>query len=237
MLVPLLGAAFGVYAQYSGLDLFLENLYFDPASGTWPFQKHFLTADLLHAGGRKFVLLLAVLNLLAIGASFFVELLKPYRTHLLFLMVAGLTGPAIVAGLKSITHIYSPWDLQIYGGTMPHVLLFDAIPAGAPVGHGFPGGHSSSGFAYLSLFFLLTTMRHKYRWYGLLFPLGLGMVFSATQEIRGAHFLSHDVFSFVICWVASFGWSLLFYPDYYRGDLVKAIDSSSGSSIGSGRGN
>ena len=221
MVVPLLGVAIGIFAQYSDLDLFLENFYFNPVSNTWPFQKLFITTDLLHSGGRRFLVLLAILNLLAIGASCFVGALQPYRKHLVFLLVAGLTGPAIVSGLKSITHIYSPWDLQIYGGTMPHVLLFDAVPPGAPVGHGFPGGHSSSGFAYLSLYFLLTTMKHPYRWYGLLFPVSVGAIFSITQEIRGAHFLSHDVFSFVICWVASFGWSLLFYPDYYRGDSVE----------------
>jgi len=28
-------------------------------------------------------------------------------------------------------------------------------------------------------------------------------VFAATQEVRGAHFLSHDLFSLVICWYAA----------------------------------
>jgi len=214
--VLVLVAAFALFAQYSGFDIYLENFYFDGASGTWPYQSLFITGDLLHTWGKRFVVLLALVNLAAYVASFFVQWLQPYRRHLLFLLVAAATGTSIVSILKSITHIYSPWDLQLYGGDLPHIRLFDSVPDGAPIGHGFPGGHSSGGFAYLSLYFLLTVLNHRLRWVGLLFPMALGIVFSITQEIRGAHFLSHDLISFVICWTASFGWSLVFYPDYYK---------------------
>ena len=45
--------------------------------------------------------------------------------------------------------------------------------------------------------------------------LVLGGVFAATQEVRGAHFLSHDLFSLVICWYAALAvdW-LMFRKDF-----------------------
>ena len=89
--------------------------------------------------------------------------------------------------------------------------VFDAVPAGTPIGQGFPGGHSSGGFAYISVYFALTAMRSKYRFYGLFLPLLLGLLFSVTQEIRGAHFPSHDMFSFVVCWLSCQFLSLFFY--------------------------
>jgi hypothetical protein len=30
--------------------------------------------------------------------------------------------------------------------------------------------------------------------------LGLGLLFGTTQQLRGAHFLSHDIWTFALCW-------------------------------------
>jgi hypothetical protein len=34
----------------------------------------------------------------------------------------------------------------------------------------------------------------------------MGVVFGATQQLRGAHFLSHDLWTAAICWFNSLGW-------------------------------
>ena len=130
---------------------------------------------------------------------------------LFYILIAAVSGPVIVAYLKGHNHICTPWELTIFGGNLPYIRVFDAVPAGTPIGQGFPGGHSSGGFAYISVYFALTAMRSKYRFYGLFLPLLLGLLFSVTQEIRGAHFPSHDMFSFVVCWLSCQFLSLFFY--------------------------
>jgi membrane-associated PAP2 superfamily phosphatase len=46
-----------------------------------------------------------------------------------------------------------------------------------------------------------------------LFPgLFVGFVFAFGQQARGAHFLSHDLWSISLCWFGALGLFLLFRP-------------------------
>ena len=203
LVVPLLVVVAAVVAEYSGLDLYLARYFFDPATETWPLKDNFFTAGVLHKGGRDLVLYVMVAILLVFVLSFLSKRVRPYRKGAGYMVLGTLLGPAIVALLKHTTHIYTPWNLEIFGGDKPYIRLFDSVPAGLPVGNGFPGGHSSGGFAFVSLFFLFSVYRPRYRYFGLAFGLFLGALFAAAQEMRGAHFLSHDLFSLVICWYAA----------------------------------
>ena len=211
--IPLLVIGFALWSEYSGLDLWLESRFYDAATGTWPYKSLFITSVILHTWGRYFIIACALTNLFAIIASFFSTTLAPYRKHLLYIFIAAMTGPLLVSMLKGLTYIHTPWDLQLFGGDALYLRIFDTVHAGATIGHAFPGGHSSGGFAYVCIFFALSAMRSPYRFYGLLIPTGIGLVFAATQEIRGAHFLSHDLFSFAICWLVAFAVAMVFYPD------------------------
>ena len=203
LLAPLIIVVFAVVAEYSGLDLYLARFFFDPATQTWPLKSNFITAGVLHKGGRDLVLYIMIGVLLVFVLSFLIKKMRPYRKGAGYLLVGTLLGPAVVALLKNSTHIYTPWSLGLFGGDKPYIRLFDAAPAGLPVGEAFPGGHSSGGFAFLSLFFLFTVYRPRYRYYGLAAGLLLGSIFAIAQELRGAHFLSHDLFSLVICWYSA----------------------------------
>lgn len=220
LLVPLLAAALAVISQYSGFDMWLESLFYDVEMHRWPYKSLFITSVVLHTWAKYLIVCFALTNLLAILASLFVKRMAAYRRPLLYLFIAAISGPLVVGWLKDVTHIYVPWDLTLFGGDKPHVRLFDTITIGAPVGHGFPGGHSSGGFAYLSLYFCLLIVNRKYLRYGLIVPLLLGSIFSIDQQIRGAHFISHDIISFSICWSLALGWFLVFFPGYFR----RAID-------------
>jgi membrane-associated PAP2 superfamily phosphatase len=118
--------------------------------------------------------------------------------------------------LKHITHIHTPWELALFSGDQPYIRIFDPVPAGTPVGQAFPAGHASGGFAFFSLYFALGHVRSRFQIYGLWFALGLGLVFGLGQQVRGAHFPSHDLFSMVICWYAALGVYFLFYPEQWK---------------------
>lgn len=227
-LLPLAVAGLGVISEYSGFDLYLARFFYDPVTQTWPLKSNFFTAGVLHEGGKNFVVYAMVGIFLFFIASFLIKKLRPCRKGAGYLLLGSLPSPAIVALLKSTTHIYIPWKLEMFGGDKPYVRLFDAAPEGLSAGHAFPGGHSSGGFAFVSLYFLLSVYRPQYRYYGLAFGLGLGFLFALTQEIRGAHFLSHDLFSLVICWyVALTVYYLMFRREISAGESVSVSQGGS----------
>lgn len=219
LIAPLFVILFAIYSEYSGLDVALMRPFYDPATNTWPLKSHFVTAGLLHSGAQDAVKYAMVATLIVFVLTFFVKRLRPYRKGAGYLLLGSLLGPALVAVLKSTTHIYTPWDLEIFGGDKPHIRLFDSVPPGLPVGEAFPGGHSSGGFGFLSVYFLLSFYRPKYRYYGLALGLGLGTLFAFAQEVRGAHFLSHDLFSLVICWYST----LAVYYVMFRRELAERV--------------
>ena len=216
LLLPIGVFLLAVLSEYSGLDLWLADQVFDGGAQTWPFKNSYLARHIFHDMGRSMVLLLAVVNLLLLLASYFLQRLRPWRRHLWFVLIAAALGPALVSLLKAYTHIYTPWDLQIFGGSRPYVRLFDPAPPGLPAGRAFPGGHSSGGFAFLSLYFLLAVYNHPWKWRALLAIAALGSSFAAAQELRGAHLLSHDLVSLGICWSVSLLLALVFYREEIR---------------------
>lgn len=203
LIAPLFIVVFAVISEYSGLDMALARPFYDTATQSWPLKSNFFTAGVLHSGGRDFVLYIMIGVLLVFILSLLIKRLKSCRKGAGYLLVGSLLGPAVVDVLKHTTHIYTPWDLELFGGDKPYIRLFDHVPAGLPVGNAFPGGHSSGGFALLSFYFLLSVYKPKYRYYGLALGLLVGTTFAAAQEVRGAHFLSHDLLSLVICWYSA----------------------------------
>ncbi len=214
LIVPLFVAAFAIFSEYSGLDIALARNFYDGITGTWPLKNEFLVAGVLHSFAKDCVVYIMAAVLLLLILSFVFRRLRPFRKGAAYMLFGSLTGVALVAILKDSTHIYTPWDLALFGGDKPHVRIFDPSPVGLPVGHAFPGGHSSGGFAFFSVYFLLSRYRPKYRLFGLALGLTVGGIFAAAQEMRGAHFLSHDLFSLVICWYSAFTiFELMFHKE------------------------
>ena len=127
-------------------------------------------------------------------------------------MLAVALGTGVVSLLKSLTNMDCPWDLARYGGSREFIGLFATRPAVMPRGVCFPGGHSSAGFAWVSLYFVALMMRPAWRWRGLAVGLLAGGLFGVSQQLRGAHFLSHDLWTLATCWAVSLGLYLLIEP-------------------------
>lgn len=103
---------------------------------------------------------------------------------------------------------------------MIHSSLFAHLPDGAEFGQCFPGGHSSGGFAQVASYYVLKQYHRPYAKFGLLFGIGLGAIFGLAQELRGAHFISHDLWSLAIAWTMA---SLLYYGFFFYVSKVKRI--------------
>lgn len=199
--------------EFFRLDLDLADFFYDASVERWPWRDHWLTKTVLHDWGQIVDMGLGALALSVLLLSRFIKPLRPYSKMLLFLFIASVTGPALIAVLKNSTHIYCPWDLSLFGGDKPYVRLFDFASYPAAIGHCFPAAHAGGGYALLSLYFFLLLIKPEYRFAGLFSGLFLGLVFGITQQMRGAHFLSHDVFSLAICWFSSL---ILFVVLFWR---------------------
>lgn len=189
--------------EFTRLDYQISRLFFDPVNQVWPLRYHWLTQTVLHDWAQKFSIGVGILLFIALFLSWLKTSLRPYLKLLAFLFAASIAGPVLIAVLKNSTHIYCPWDLKLFGGDKPYIRLFDFARYPLAVGHCFPGGHAGGGYAFISLYFFLLLTKPEYRYYGLAAGLSMGLIYGVTQQMRGAHFLSHDIFSLATCWFSS----------------------------------
>ncbi|WP_425507604.1 phosphatase PAP2 family protein [Stenotrophomonas aracearum] len=187
----------------AGGDQWLADQVYRLEGHHWLLQNAWLTSQLIHKGGKW---LSATATLVAILLCFHAwrsERAAAWRWPLLYLVLAVALGTGAVSLLKSVTHMDCPWDLSRYGGLREFVGLFETRPQGMPRGACFPGGHSSAGYAWVSLYFLALLVHPSWRWQGLAVGLVAGGIFGVSQQLRGAHFLSHDLWTLATCWTVS----------------------------------
>jgi len=210
--IPLMLLIFFSGLEFTPLDLWISRHFYDAELHQWIYKESLLAETILHTGGQYIIYISAIFMLLCLLVSLRTSsAFHRYRRELVFLLVASISGPIIIALLKNSTHIYCPWDLALFGGDKPYVRLFDDIPNNLPIGHCFPAAHAGSGFTFISLYFFLMAVKPEYKLYGLYFGLALGFVFGAAQQVRGAHFFSHDVFALAVCWFSSLLLFILFF--------------------------
>jgi membrane-associated PAP2 superfamily phosphatase len=134
--------------------------------------------------------------------SFVIPELKRHRQVLLFLSLALILAPLAVALLKVTSVRHCPWNLTEYGGFAPHLSLFDASLKPLAAGHCFPAGHAAAGFSMLAFYFAgLATGQRWLSACGLWGGLMAGMVFGIARVAQGAHFVSHTLWSALVCWL------------------------------------
>ena len=194
-------------------DQWLADLLYRWEGGQWALKDAWWTSHVIHRGGKNLSTLAALLVMLALLRACVDARWKPLRLPLLYLLLAVGLSTGVVALLKSMTHMDCPWDLQRYGGLRPFVGLFQPRPV--LLGHAacFPAGHASAGYGWVALYFFALLLRPQWRWPALAAALATGLLFGVSQQLRGAHFLSHDVGSLAVGWtVAVLLYLLMFAP-------------------------
>ena len=193
-------------------DLWIADRIYAWEGHAWMLRDGFVTESLIHVAGRRLSLLawLAVAALYA--ATWRVVRLRAWRRPLLYLLVAVALGAGVVSALKHLTNVDCPWDIDRYGGLRPYIDPFLPRPRELPRGQCFPAGHASAGYAWVALYFLFVAMRPAWRWRGLAVGLAMGATFGISQQLRGAHFLSHDLFALMVCWTVALVAYRAFWP-------------------------
>jgi len=183
----------------SGLDLPLAHLA-GGASG-FPWRDTWLLATAAHEGGRLLAWLTALVLCIAVWWPFG-PLARIGQRERLQLAVSTLVGAVAVSLLKSGSQTSCPWELSDFGGLARYVSHWSLLTDGGR-GHCFPAGHAASGFTFVGGYFAFRSAspRLARRW--LAAALAAGILLGLAQQWRGAHFMSHTLWSAVVCWGAA----------------------------------
>lgn len=185
----------------SGLDVPMAG-WFGDARG-FALRDHWLFSTVLHQGGRAAAFALAgwlVMQLLRASRD---------RARIAWLLATAVSGMLLVSVLKHQSMSSCPWDLRPFGGPVAHVShwLWDRADGGA--GHCFPAGHASAAFAWLAGWFAWRDQQPRRARVWLVSSLIAGLVLGLAQQVRGAHFTSHTLWSAWICWTWAWACTLL----------------------------
>jgi membrane-associated PAP2 superfamily phosphatase len=162
--------------RVSGADRYITGLFYDRALGTFPLKDTWLLAVAGHTGLKW------------AGVGFFVFCLAWGGR-----LRGGALYMAVIVAVAQLLKYYSPyscpWDLPEYGGDKPL--------AGACL----PVAHPLTGFALFGLWLALRDTPRTAR-AALAAAWLVGLLAGAVQVARGAHFVSH------VLWTAWVAWAL-----------------------------
>lgn len=219
--MPLLAAALLLGLEATDIDRIITRWIFDPASGVFPLRYNIFLETVMHQWAKYVLVLIVSLVIAGFLLTFIIAPLKPQRRLLLFLALSLTQAPAVVSGLKPITNKHCPWDLVEFGGFLPYTRLLESTPPGLKPGNCFPAGHATTGFVLMAFYFAGRARRQpRLARAGLAAGLVAGMVLGMGRMLQGAHFLSHTLWSAVVCWIVI----ALFYAAILRPQEMEQMD-------------
>jgi membrane-associated PAP2 superfamily phosphatase len=213
--IGLLASAYFLVFIYptTGLDQWLIAPYFDATAHHFPLKHDHFLEQFMHLG-LKYCMVAIALTSLAIAlqantralsrASFHARLIYLLKNPYFLAFVGMLISTTTVSVFKSMSMHGCPSDLSLYGGDLPLLGLFAHLPAGIKAGHCFPGGHASAGFALMAFYFAFRDSKPSFARAMLFLSLLLGFAMGWAQMMRGAHFMSHNLWSAWLVWLVLF---------------------------------
>ena len=205
-----------------GLDLPFARMF--GSSMGFPLRSNHAFVLAFHEIPRTLssILVLGLLLGIFIPFSFLKRLIKSERSQLAFSVLGAML---LVTLFKSMNTTSCPCDLSEFGGRANYVShwVFGVRDLGP--GHCFPAGHASSAFGFLAGWFVIRRAAPQVsgRWWVL--SLLLGLVLGFSQQMRGAHYLSHTLWTAWICW--TFGLVVeICVQQYFRAKKASALESN-----------
>lgn len=199
--ISALGLLLLIAVEFTDIDRALARLAFDAALHRFPLQNDELLAwwhrALKVVAAAIFIWILAA-PWRPVGPLRVLE--RRERTYLLAAVIVCL---AVVSSLKRASALDCPWDIAEFGGRAPYLRLFDALPADWVRGGCFPAGHVLSAFGFIGGYFAFAPREERVARLWLITVLLVGALAGTAQLVRGAHFLTHTLWSLWWCWTLS----------------------------------
>ena len=200
-----------VLVHCTTLDLAISELFYDPLTHSFPARHHWLLETWLHDRVKAPVVVLAITVASVLPGSLIIPALRSWRP-LAGYVITGMLACALIIGLiKHSSSLACPSDLQLFGGTEPHNRLFGGGSQSIHTAGCWPGAHVVTAFCLYPWYFATRYLGKKRCATTLLVLItGFGLLLAGVQTARGAHFLSHNLFTGIFCWLISLsGYPLL----------------------------
>jgi membrane-associated PAP2 superfamily phosphatase len=194
--------------EFSGLDLPLARWFGGPAG--FPWRDNIFLSDVLHDGVKRLAWALALGLCVAVWWPVG-GLGKLALQGRLQLAITPLLAVLAVSALKAFSTTSCPWGLADFGGVAYYTPHWQNLltPDGGS-GRCFPAGHAASGFAFVGGYFVFRESAPAVARRWLVGSLLAGTVLGLAQQIRGAHFTSHTLWTAFICWCVAWAVDGLF---------------------------
>ncbi|TWO68062.1 phosphatase PAP2 family protein [Caenimonas sedimenti] len=195
----------------SGLDLELAHA-FGTAQG-FPLREHWFLTQVMHSGAKTLAWLAILALCIAVTwPTRWLEALPQRRR--VQLAATALVASGLVTLIKAGSHTSCPWDLHEFGGIARHVSHWAGwLSSDGGAGRCFPAGHATTGFAFIGGYFALRHDIPRLAIAWLAGALVLGLLLGGGQQMRGAHFMSHTLWTGWICWMTAWLTDPLFARD------------------------
>ncbi|ATB66392.1 phosphatase PAP2 family protein [Pseudomonas mosselii] len=217
--IPFVTAMALILLEWTPLDMDVANLFYDPAAGQFIGRHSYLLENILHDRVKQGVIVFGLLAVVGFALSFVWHRLAGWRRELGCLVLALGLSTAFVTPLKKVTQVQCPWSLTQFGGKETYSKLLEPRPATDKPGLCWPGGHAATGFCLFGLFFMLRDRRPRLARVALAVAFVAGAGLSVGRMMQGAHFLSHNVWTAVFCWLIGLG---SYYLVLYRSGAARA---------------
>lgn len=200
--------------ENTSIDLIISHWFYDGAAHDFPLRYTFFFDTVLHHWTKYLVILATCMVVAGLLLTWVIPALARWRGTLLFLALAMALAPLTVSLLKLVTDRPCPWDFVEFGGLEPYTHLFQFRGTAHARGQCFPAGHAATGFALMAFFFVFHHQRrHALARGALLAGILAGVLLGIARIAQGAHFMSHVLWSGLLCWLVMVGlYALLFTP-------------------------
>ncbi|MDP5069558.1 MAG: hypothetical protein NWQ45_01545 [Congregibacter sp.] len=203
--------------EISQVDLLLGDWLYQLEGGAWSLRSNFWTQTVLHDGAKILIQAVMLLVLIAVLGQRLRLGRQPIR-GIEVALIAIVISVVITAIVKTVSNVSCPWGLLRYGGDHPYVSIFRA-GHGLDLGACFPAGHASAGYSLFAFYFLARINDRRSGFFWLVIALSIGLVLDVVQQLRGAHFLSHGLWTVIIVWAVNLGVFAVFYPSNAQIDV------------------
>lgn len=163
-------------------------------TGDFPLRDNWYLTELNHRYVKLIIIYIYAFYFLTWLASFKFEKLKNKRAEYAYFFFVSMICTLSIGLIKAHSNQACPWNM-----TTPNPLGF-TWNFTVKDGHCFPGGHASTGFALMTGYFVYLKSNSKRAYFFLIAGIALGFLMGWAQMMRGAHFLSHNLWTAWITW-------------------------------------
>lgn len=197
LLLVFTGLLIAVLFHGNHLDLLLADPLFDFNNHLWPYRGAWWSKTLVHSWFKGGMIVFALFCLWKTWRHRKAIDARRWRV----VAAAIFAVPTIVSVWKRNSAMHCPWYVDRYDGNNPYFDFFSAIPGNVvDVGHCFPAGFVSTVGWLLAFALLRYPEDRKFSRRAGLAALATCLFFGLVQQMRGAHFMSHVLWTIWLSW-------------------------------------